>query len=78
MDVAATAKREAEGSMIRETSFKKGDRVEKIEGYKYPGIVVAKVRTLQRKVRYVVECTAPDCKGMLHIFNGSQLRKRND
>ena len=58
-----------------------GDKVEKIGGYKYPGIVVAKFSKLNPTVtgaaqeRFVVECTEPAVFGMLHIFNGSQLRK---
>ena len=54
-------------------AFEIGDKVEKLSGYKYPGVVVAKFRTTAGKIRYVVECTAPDCQGMLHIFNAAQL-----
>ncbi len=54
-------------------TFCVGDRVQKVEGYKFPGIVIAKVRTTKRYVRYVVECTAPDCAGMLQIFTANQL-----
>lgn len=59
-----------------ENSFHLGDTVEKISGYRYPGIIVSVFRTTAGKTRYVVECTAEDCTGMLHIFNGSQLRKK--
>ncbi len=36
-------------------TFCVGDRVQKVEGYKFPGIVIAKVRTTKRYVRYVVD-----------------------
>lgn len=52
-----------------------GDRVEKVAGYKWPGIVVAVFDTLGGEKRYVVECTALEVAGALHIYNGSQLRK---
>ncbi len=54
-------------------AFEIGDRVEKLAGYKYPGVVVSKFKTTAGKIRYVVECTSPDCEGMLHIFNAAQL-----
>ena len=58
-----------------------GDKVEKIGGYKYPGIVVAKFSKLNPTVtgaaqeRFVVECTEPAVSGMLHIFREGQLQK---
>lgn len=52
-----------------------GDRVEKVAGYKWPGIVVAVFNTLSGEKRYVVECTALEVAGALHIYSGSQLRK---
>ena len=37
-----------------------GDNVEKINGYKYPGVVVAKFKKIDNmKERFVVECTEP-------------------
>lgn len=54
--------------------FKVGDRVEKREGYLYPGVVVAVFKTAAGKARYVVECTAPQCAGMLHIFSWDNLK----
>ena len=58
------------------TMMKVGDKVEKISGYKYPGIVVAKFNKIgSTQERFVVECTESAVSGMLHIFNGSQLRK---
>lgn len=53
--------------------FLRGDKVRKVKGYHYPGVVVAAFPNLSGDHRYVVECTAPDCAGMLHIFNGEQL-----
>lgn len=53
-----------------------GDRVEKVNGYRFPGIVVSKFNKLDGKTeRFVVECTAPLVCGMLHIFNGNQLQE---
>ena len=58
-----------------------GDKVEKIGGYKYPGIVVAKFTKLDPAAtgaiqeRFVVECTEPAVSGMLHIFREGQLQK---
>lgn len=49
------------------------DKVRKIKGYPYPGIVVSKFETTAGKTRYVVESTSKDTVGMLHIFNASQL-----
>ena len=56
--------------------MKIGDRVEKISGYKYPGIVVARFNKLNStEIRLVVECTEPTVSGMLHIFCEDQLKK---
>lgn len=54
--------------------FNVGEKVTKVTGYKYPGMVVAAFQTRAGEWRYVVECTVPGCEGMLHIFNGQQLR----
>lgn len=54
--------------------FEVGEKVYKSEGYTYPGVVVAAFQTTEKKWRYVVECTEPAVKGMLHIFNGKQLK----
>lgn len=50
-----------------------GDKVTKVRGYKYPGVIVARFTTQAGELRYVVEATGEDYKGMLHIFNGDQL-----
>ena len=57
--------------------MKIGDKVEKISGYKYPGIVVARFNKLNdsKQIRLVVECTEPTVYGMLHIFREGQLKK---
>jgi hypothetical protein len=54
--------------------FVTGDPVKKMDGYKYPGVVVAAFQTTRGHWRYVVECTTPSVRGMLHIFSGKQLR----
>ena len=53
-----------------------GTRVEKIKGYKWPGIVVAVFNNIEGELRYVVECTVPDVEGALHIYAPSQLKRR--
>lgn len=51
--------------------MKIGDRVNKIKGYSFPGIVVAVFETTKGEIRVVVEM---DNFGLLHIFNESQLQ----
>ena len=58
------------------TDLKIGDVVEKISGYKWPGVVVAVFETLSGKIRYVVECTVLDVEGALHIYSAKQLKKQ--
>lgn len=55
--------------------MKVGDRVVKVQGYKWPGIVVAVFCTLSGKQRLVVECTVPEVEGALHIYAPDQLRR---
>lgn len=55
--------------------IKVGDKVEKVSGYLWPGIVVAVFDTLAGKQRFVVECTVPEVKGALHIYSREQLNK---
>jgi len=54
--------------------FKVGDKVQKVSGYLWPGIVVSVFDTLAGERRVVVECTVPEIKGALHIYNESQLK----
>jgi hypothetical protein len=54
-------------------AFAQGDRVRKVKGYKFPGVVVAAFTTLEGNWRYVVQCTVDEVAGMLHIYNGEQL-----
>jgi hypothetical protein len=53
--------------------FKVGDRVEKVSGYKWPGVVVSAFDTLSGERRVVVECTVAEIAGALHIYNEKQL-----
>lgn len=53
-----------------------GDSVEKITGYKWPGIIVAKFYTTDDKLRFVVECTVAEVRGALHIYSEEQIRKK--
>jgi hypothetical protein len=55
-------------------NFKIGDKVEKVTGYKWPGVVVAVFDTLAGQRRVVVECTAEAVQGALHIYNENQLK----
>lgn len=50
-----------------------GDHVNKVKGYRFPGIIVSKFQNTSGDWRYVVEATGEEYKGMLHIFNGEQL-----
>jgi hypothetical protein len=52
-----------------------GDRVEKIKGYRWPGVVIGVCVTLAGETRYVVECTVPEVVGALHIYAPEQIRK---
>lgn len=54
--------------------FVHGQCVSKVKGYLFPGVVVARFLNLQGLERYVVECTAPDVKGILHVYNPEDLR----
>jgi hypothetical protein len=56
-----------------ETQFKVGDKVEKVSGYKWPGVVVSTFDTLSGERRVVVECTVAEIAGALHIYNEKQL-----
>ena len=55
-----------------------GDRVEKVSGYKWPGIVVASFLTTKGQHRLVVECLVPEVAGALHIYAPEQLRIANE
>jgi hypothetical protein len=51
-------------------------KVRKIKGYKYPGVIVSVFYTLDKNVRYVVEADHPDFRGMLHIFSDGDIEER--
>lgn len=53
--------------------FTLGDKVQKVSGYSFTGVVVSAFRTLDGKERYVVQCTVPGAWGMLHIYSPDQL-----
>jgi len=52
-----------------------GDHVEKITGYRWPGVVVAVFYTTRGALRVVVECTVPEVRGALHVYAPQQLRR---
>jgi len=59
-------------------SFREGDTVDKVRGYKFPGVVVAPFRTLGGEDRYVVEMVdvyQGRPTGLLHIFAPEQLQR---
>ena len=51
--------------------LRRGDRVVKLRGYPFPGVVLAVFLTSAGATRVVVESDA--APGMLHIFNPEQL-----
>lgn len=53
--------------------FQLGNKVRKIKGYAYFGVVVAAFQTTAGADRYVVESTSEGSLGMLFIFNDGQL-----
>lgn len=55
-------------------NFKVGDRVIKVSGYAWPGVVVSVFDTLKGERRVVVECTVAEVAGALHIYNENQLK----
>ncbi|WP_316200865.1 MULTISPECIES: hypothetical protein [unclassified Bradyrhizobium] len=55
-----------------------GDKVEKVKGYKWPGVIVADFETSKGERRLVVECTVPEVAGALHIYNPEQLQQVTD
>jgi hypothetical protein len=57
-------------------TFHVGDRVQKVSGYRYPGIIVSIFITTNKELRYVVEADSTEFQGMLHIFNKDQLELR--
>lgn len=54
--------------------MKIGDKVEKLRGYKFPGVIVADFKNYKGERRIVVECRHPDILGCLHIYNPEQVR----
>ncbi|MBG6211362.1 hypothetical protein IWQ49_006047 [Labrenzia sp. EL_126] len=50
-----------------------GAPVQKIKGYKWPGIIVSAFHTTSGQLRYVVECTVPEVEGALHIYAPEQI-----
>ena len=56
--------------------LKRGDFVNKVDGYQFPGRVVSVYTTLAtRQKRVVVEATEPPYVGFQHIFRPDQLFK---
>ena len=55
--------------------FAVGDKVQKVNGYAWPGIVVSVFENLKGQTRIVVECTVPEVAGALHIYSADQLAK---
>ena len=58
--------------------FLVGDRVKKVRGYAFPGVIVAKFTTQKGYTRYVVECDVEQVSGILHIYSGKDLTHDKD
>jgi hypothetical protein len=54
-----------------------GDYVEKVSGYKWPGVVVSIFYTTKKEQRIVVECTVTEVAGALHIYRPEQLHLKD-
>lgn len=67
----------SKSSAYAPSAYAVGTKVCKTSGYPFPGEVVAVFATRTGKTRYVVECTAPQVEGCLHIFNGDQIEPRD-
>ena len=53
--------------------MKIGDSVQKVKGYRFPGVIVADFTNYKGERRLVVEARHPDIIGCLHIYNPEQL-----
>lgn len=58
--------------------MKLGDKVRKIKGYPFPGVIVSDFKTYKGERRVVVEARHPDILGCLHIYNPEQLEVVRD
>lgn len=65
-------------------AFRVGDRVKKLRGYAFPGVIVSVFRTCADETRYVVELVETHLRdeelptGLLHIFSEANLARRTD
>lgn len=60
----------SEQSLPKYGNFRVGDKVDKVKGYSFPGVVVAVYQTLKGETRYVVELEG---YGLQHIFTEVNL-----
>jgi hypothetical protein len=74
-EVYKEAARAAIAAMSPADAVQIGDKVERIAGHRWPGEVVMAGYTLAGAYRVVVESTAPEVAGALHICSPDQLRK---
>lgn len=54
-------------------AYRNGTRVAKVDGYRFPGVIVSSYLTQKKELRYVVECDVPEVDGIQHIFAPKQL-----
>lgn len=54
-----------------------GDAVQKVKGYKFPGIIIGTATKLDGRLLYLVECTAEGAAGVCHIFGESDIEFSN-
>ena len=59
------------------TKFQHRDKVRKIKGYVFDGVIVSVFKNLNGDTRYVAELTTANGKGMLHIFSDTDLEARS-
>lgn len=64
---------ERQKSVLWGINMQIGDKVQKVKGYSWPGVIVADFVNLKGQRRLVVECTVPEVSGALHIYNEDQL-----
>lgn len=63
------------GDLVAAMDFAVGERVRKLKGYAWPGVVVSVFKTISGATRVVVECTVPEVAGALHIYSPEQLER---
>jgi len=58
--------------------YQRLDKVEKITGYRYPGIYLGEITKVDGTTVHIVEADHPDFRGMVHVFSAAQLSRRDE